>query len=82
MPSEDEILAAERALARLFARRVKRTEAAEVVSAVEQVRQLVDRATQIPAAEGERETCKCPCCGRRHWKLAKKATPAVGEGVL
>lgn len=71
MPSEDEILAAEIALARLFARRIERTEAIEVLYAVENVRRLVDRSTQIPPSEGEREICRCPNCGRSHWRLAK-----------
>ncbi len=78
MPSEDEILAVEKALARLFRARHGecRREAIDVITAVARARRPIDEATQIPAAEGEREICQCNICGRKHWSKAKRLCPA------
>ena len=78
MPSEDEILAVEKTLARLFGTNPSswRETAIEVIVAAEQARLPIDRATQIPPAEGEREICQCPVCGRNHWRLAGRPAPA------
>ena len=62
MPSEDEIFAIERALARILHAKVEelRKEAIDVACVAERARRPVDQATQIPPAQGEHEICRCP----------------------
>jgi hypothetical protein len=69
MANEIEIMAVEEALARLFgAASSWRKEAVALVDAAARARLPIDRATQIPPAEGERQICQCLICGRSHWK--------------
>jgi hypothetical protein len=72
MPTEVEIQAVEKALTRLFGATPEswRKEAIAVIAAAARARLPIDQATQIPAAEGEREVCQCPVCGRSHWRPA------------
>ena len=69
MPSEDEIQAVERTLTEILKEgEGGRKAAARILAAAKQALQRIDRATQLPAAEAEKIVCKCPTCGRSHWR--------------
>jgi hypothetical protein len=79
MPTEVEIQAVEKALARLFGATPEswRKEAIAVIAAAARARLPIDQATQIPPAEGEHEVCRCLVCGRSHWRPANKRSSDV-----
>lgn len=77
-----ELEAVESTLNRLFAaasENLRKEWAVEILTAVKKAQQLIDQATQIPPAKGEREICHCPVCARQHWKFSpsKTATSSV-----